>query len=229
MSKKLIRLTESDLHKVIKESVNKVLTELDWKTYDSAMRKAAAKKDFDRAGRFGSASKDAFNRDFGTHDTVYDYNYYRHNVPYQTKMRPKDYNDWDGEWVPDGTEANSGWYHDSIDAASDDYYGSLNRIPSDDFSIRRNMRNKIEASKDGSKREYKWFTDDADDDVRDNDGNVWHDNFSLANARQAARRGLKDTENYLNGNYEYEPNGRGWHLKDKMEESIRRAIRKVLG
>lgn len=44
MNKKLIRLTESDLHKVIKESVNKVLTELDWKTYDSAMRKAAAKK-----------------------------------------------------------------------------------------------------------------------------------------------------------------------------------------
>lgn len=32
MNKKLIRLTESDLHKVIKESVNKVLTELDWKT-----------------------------------------------------------------------------------------------------------------------------------------------------------------------------------------------------
>ena len=32
MKKKLIRLTESDLHKVIKESVNKVLTELDWKT-----------------------------------------------------------------------------------------------------------------------------------------------------------------------------------------------------
>ena len=224
-----VRLTESKLHSVIKESVKQVLSELDWKTYDSAMRKAAAKKDFDRAGRFGSASKDAFNRDFGTHDTVYDYNYHRDDVPYQTKMRPKDYNDWDGEWVPSGTEANSGWYHDSIEAASDDYDGSLNRIPSDDFSIRRNMRNKIEASKDGSKKEYKWFMDDADDDVRDNDGNVWHDNFSLANARQAARRGLKDTENYLNGNYEYEPNGRGWHLKDKMEESIRRAIRKVLG
>lgn len=65
--------------------------------------KQQQKKDFDRAGRFGSASKDAFNRDFGTHDTVYDYNYHRYKVPYQTKMRPKDYNDWDGEWAPDGT------------------------------------------------------------------------------------------------------------------------------
>ena len=34
MNKKLIRLTESDLHKVIKESVNKVLTELDWRTLE---------------------------------------------------------------------------------------------------------------------------------------------------------------------------------------------------
>ena len=143
-------------------------------------------------------------------------------------MRPKDYNDWDGEWVPDGTEANSGWYHDSIEAASDDYDGGLKRMPSDDFSIRRNMRNKIEAHKNGSKKEYKRFMDDADDDVRDNDGNIWHDNFSLANARQSARLGLKDTENYLNGNYEYEPNGRGWHLKDNMDESIRRAIRNSL-
>ena len=40
MNKKLIRLTESDLHKVIKESVNKVLTELDWKTYANAAKKA---------------------------------------------------------------------------------------------------------------------------------------------------------------------------------------------
>ena len=39
--KKKIRLTESQLHKVIKESVNKLLTELDWKTYANAERKWA--------------------------------------------------------------------------------------------------------------------------------------------------------------------------------------------
>lgn len=31
MNKKLIRLTEGDLHRIINESVNKVLTELDWR------------------------------------------------------------------------------------------------------------------------------------------------------------------------------------------------------
>ena len=30
MNKKLIRLTESDLHRIVKESVNKILNEIDW-------------------------------------------------------------------------------------------------------------------------------------------------------------------------------------------------------
>lgn len=38
--RKLVRLTESDLHRIVKESVNRVLTELDWKTYANAARKA---------------------------------------------------------------------------------------------------------------------------------------------------------------------------------------------
>jgi|GEM_PF-5617365 len=64
--KKVIRLTEQDLHGIIRESVNKILmTELDWKTY-----KNAAEKEFDRNGgqswrgmEFNSASDRAFNRD----------------------------------------------------------------------------------------------------------------------------------------------------------------------
>ena len=34
-----VRLTEGQLHNVIKESVSQILNELDWKTYDSAMTK----------------------------------------------------------------------------------------------------------------------------------------------------------------------------------------------
>ena len=37
--KQVIRLTESDLHRIIKESVNNILTELDWRTYASAADK----------------------------------------------------------------------------------------------------------------------------------------------------------------------------------------------
>ena len=33
MNKKLIRLTEQDLHRIVKESVNKILNEVKWKDY----------------------------------------------------------------------------------------------------------------------------------------------------------------------------------------------------
>ncbi len=42
MDKRLIKLSESDLHKIVKESVNKVLTELDWRTYANAAKKRDA-------------------------------------------------------------------------------------------------------------------------------------------------------------------------------------------
>lgn len=43
MNKKLIRLTESDLHSIIKESVQQVLSELDWRTYHNAALKSITK------------------------------------------------------------------------------------------------------------------------------------------------------------------------------------------
>lgn len=38
--KKHIKLSETQLHNIIKESVNHILSELDWRTYDSAEEKA---------------------------------------------------------------------------------------------------------------------------------------------------------------------------------------------
>ena len=38
--KQLVRLTEGDLHRIIKESVNNILSELDWKTYQSGCSKS---------------------------------------------------------------------------------------------------------------------------------------------------------------------------------------------
>ena len=65
MDKKIIRLTESDLHNIVKESVNKILSEMDWKTYANAAQKSYARGE-DRANRFASAADKAFNRDYGT-------------------------------------------------------------------------------------------------------------------------------------------------------------------
>src|SRR5574344_306968 len=79
-----IRLTESQLHKVIKESVKKVLRELDYKTYQNAAKKAhlRALDDYDdndtnmnkyleKSKNFRNAAEDAFIRDYGYDDGQY--------------------------------------------------------------------------------------------------------------------------------------------------------------
>ena len=50
---KVIRLTESDLHNMIKEAIN----ELDWRTYASAARK---ENDNERYDKFANAAKESF-------------------------------------------------------------------------------------------------------------------------------------------------------------------------
>lgn len=69
MNKKLIRLTESDLHKIVKESVNKILTELDWKTYMNAARARQTQGNGDKASNLEAYANNQFNRQhFGDRD-----------------------------------------------------------------------------------------------------------------------------------------------------------------
>lgn len=51
MAKKIIRLTESDLHRIVKESVNRILREErlnEWFWFDTDPSKAKDEKDYDR-------------------------------------------------------------------------------------------------------------------------------------------------------------------------------------
>lgn len=70
--KRTIRLTESDLHRVIEESVRQCLTELDWKTYMSAAEKDSERRhrptDYDKRSRwkrFRDAAAKAFDEEYG--------------------------------------------------------------------------------------------------------------------------------------------------------------------
>lgn len=71
--KRTIKLTENDLHRVIKESVNTILSELDWRTYQSAYEKALKRGDWKKANEFRQAATNSFNRQNG---------YGLKNVPY---------------------------------------------------------------------------------------------------------------------------------------------------
>ena len=78
MEKQIIRLTESDLHQIVKESVNKILTELDWKTYASAAKKRPEQGEDNKAEQLAQFATDRFNDKFG-HDELdgtYDENVY---------------------------------------------------------------------------------------------------------------------------------------------------------
>lgn len=77
MNKKLIRLTESDLHRIVKESVNRVLTELDWKTYMNAARARQAQGKSDKASNLEAYSNQQFQKQhfgdswaYGSHEDV---------------------------------------------------------------------------------------------------------------------------------------------------------------
>lgn len=61
MEKNIVKLTESELKQIITESVKKIISELDWKTYQNA-----AKKDYNpkRAREFAQAARDTFNKDY---------------------------------------------------------------------------------------------------------------------------------------------------------------------
>ena len=75
MNKKLIRLTESDLHRIVKESVNRVLTELDWKTYANAARKRALQGADDKViGDLDAAANKGLEKyDIGSEQPLYGY------------------------------------------------------------------------------------------------------------------------------------------------------------
>ena len=62
MNKKFIRLTESDLHRIVKESVNQVLTELDWKTYMNAARARQAQGKYDNATQLSNYANNQFKK-----------------------------------------------------------------------------------------------------------------------------------------------------------------------
>ena len=71
MNKNRIRLTESQLHSIIKESVKQVLSELDWKTYANAANKRQAQGNWQSADSLRDQMVNSFNNKYATSDSEY--------------------------------------------------------------------------------------------------------------------------------------------------------------
>lgn len=69
--KKIIKLSPNDLHNIITESIKKVLTELDSKTYFNAADKAFNLKQYDRGIAFKNQGEIAANQEFESDSSDY--------------------------------------------------------------------------------------------------------------------------------------------------------------
>ena len=216
--KQTIKLRESELKRMIAESVKGAINELDWKTYDSAMRKAAEKGQWERVGAFGDASKRAFNKQFGYEGHPEDYAYGRHLTPYQRDF------DSDLEPIDNTTISNQGYYGDSVYLMHPNDRGHI--IDREDMYYRRTPRGKIE--KDSPIRKNKNDYNDLDWYLN----NGYEDGADINSAMDAAKKGEEDTLNYLKGKTKY-IKGKGWGKNESINriinrivsESIRRNIR----
>lgn len=201
-----IRLTESQLHRVIKESVSRLLTELDWRTYQSAYEKernmtpdqiAAYDQKHgqwahaQRMSKFKQASENAFNNQNG------------YNVQ-------KRYGD-------------DGSYSDVVDK-NKPFYGGYDGIVSDNggnpvsaFSTRsatiknpnnrnsglywHNKQNVVSEPDYNHKRGENFNNDDSDIGEREQD-NAYKQSYNPM-LKAAQMRGDSQVRNYFNGNSQY--------------------------
>lgn len=222
MRKNRIRLSESQLRRVIKESVRQMLSEADWKTFYKAAKedtyanngRELGDKKRNRNWRFNDAAQRAFERDFGfkngngritVHQTRSDWD----NMP----GLMVDYSDNNGEsfeypkhFITDGNFYGQNGQH----APGKWCVGTVTwcgEVPcSPDFDTEEEA--KAYADEKGWRTER--MTPDED----------------ILNAYKKAK---EEIDNFDNGNYDYDDK-RGWYLKgdSKLDESIKRSIRKYL-
>ena len=202
MKKNRIRLTESQLHNLIKESARQILSELDWKTYANAAKKRYSQGDFDKFHDLRRASEDAFNKKYGYNDEW--------DADLQHGGERKVYMQGTGENYSEPT----------LRASKSDRYPSLyGAYKSVGSTLSHNKKGDyVYGSHHQSCDDGHWSSNNTDDFDFGPD-EVFRGKYGAAK---------REFDRYDNDNYEYEPNGRGWYLKDNMDEAIRRAIRKVL-
>lgn len=84
---KTIKLTESDFKSLIKESVNQILNELDWKTYTNAAKKRMQQNDYDNASKLADTATDKFNDEFGYTEDDNNLEYYNEKAKQDVNAR----------------------------------------------------------------------------------------------------------------------------------------------
>lgn len=178
-------ITESQLRNIIAESVKNVLSELDWKTYANAGKRALERGDV-RAHKFRNAANDAFNDEFAYQGDE-DSEYYAPNVRgdvYLNRIEAQN-NDYPSHTI----------HHlYDYDSNKQEYTNPRNYDNTKAFGL-MDKYDKSGRYKRIWNPSLKRFFNDPEQE-------------------KAYKRASKEMDDYLMGNYEYD-NEKGWHLKNK--------------
>ena len=215
-----MKINESQLRNIIKESVKNVLSELDWKTYANAAWKEDMNNNWDddnwkgkdsRARRFRQAAIDAFNREHGYQNGEEEYSmlYDRDEAfdgitpaVYDTKYGEPDEYDTTKQtpsWEQNPERYTRGHMFDVYSTNGDE---SANHLK---HKYHGNKKKNMSSPKDAIPKNYS------------------------ADLKQAIINGNREISKYLKGDYQYDTNN-GWQLKEsKLNKIIKESIKKVLG
>lgn len=206
MKKQTIRLNESQLRQMIAEAIN----ELDWKTYNNAAMKSD-KKTLD------IASKPKYR-----YKAVHEFDDDDKKAYIKNSKRSHEFAD----AAKRSFDRDFGYSDDSTEVTS-----STDYVP---------MLNGVAGYENGGKWRGKWNDIDGDYESytepnigarfygKTSPDTVYNGGLTNKKAKDAYDKAKGEMSNYYKGNYDYD-NERGWHLKDdKLEESIKRSIRKYL-
>jgi hypothetical protein len=205
MAKKVIRLTEGDLHRIIKESVNKVLTEMDWKTYANA-----AKKEGDYTGIYDWKNKRYYGQE-GEPERL-------KHVERQKKFADAAKKAFDKDYAVNNSRGSYGsdYYVGSTDYAYD--YDPNPNYPMSRYSVNSHgplIKNFSDTMNYDGKHYNKYPMGNSFYNTGDNYTEKRPDAFDKnMNLDQRAKmiKGDDEIKNYRNGNYEYQK-GKGWQKK----------------
>lgn len=200
MAKKQIKLSEAQLRDMIAENVNKVLSELDWKTYANARKKAADNGQYDRSRKFGNAANSAFNDKFGYQGDE-ESEYYAPNVR--------------GDIFLNRVEAQNNDYPSHTIQRLYDY--------DNDKQEYSNPRNYDSTKAFGLMDKY-----DKDGRYKRIWNPSLKRFFNNPEQEKAYRTASKEMDDYVMGNYDY-ANEKGWQLKEnKIAKIVAESVRRVL-